>query len=353
MRSQLLTWYDRNRRDLPWRTPPGAPKDPYRVWVSEVMLQQTRVDTALPYYKRWMERFPTIADLAAAPLDEVLKQWEGLGYYSRARNLHKAVREVADRYGGEVPDDPDAFRALPGVGRYTAGAVMSIAFDREEPLVDGNVRRVLARLTDDPDPEDSRLWELAEELVPGDRPGDLNQALMELGAMICTSRNPRCEACPISGDCVARANGTAEQRPAPRRRKTLPHEDEAIAIVQRSGKYLLTRRPAGGRLGGMWHFPAASVGPGESLKTAATRAISQLLGLEISDCIEVDSFTQTFTHVKVSYHVMECEMARGQVHLVAQEEIAWVAPEDFGRYALPAAQKRIVRSLLATISTGS
>lgn len=352
MRSRLLAWYDRSRRDLPWRTPPGAPQDPYHIWVSEVMLQQTRVETALPYYERWMERFPTLDDLAAAPLDEVLKHWEGLGYYSRARNLHKAVREVAERYGGEVPDDSGAFRELPGVGRYTAGAVMSIAFGREEPLVDGNVRRVFARLTDDAEPEDSRLWALAGELVQGDRPGDLNQALMELGATVCTPRNPRCSACPIRSDCKAHANGTAEQRPAPRRKKALPHEDEVIAIVQFAGKYLLTRRPADGRLGGMWHFPSATMRPREPLEDAAGRAIRRVVDLAATHCREIDSFSQTFTHVKVRYRVVECAIFPGELGESAYEEIGWVAPEDFDRYALPAAQKRIARSLVESISTG-
>ncbi|MDP9349789.1 MAG: A/G-specific adenine glycosylase, partial [Gemmatimonadota bacterium] len=191
LRDLLLRWYDAHRRDLPWRA--EGPPDPYRVWLSEVMLQQTRVETVKPYFRRWLERFPTLAALAEAPQDEVLKAWEGLGYYSRARNFHRAAREVVERYGGEVPGDAAAFRALPGVGRYTAGAVLSIAFGRPEPVVDGNVRRVFARLLDDPDPAEGALWALAEALVPGARPGDLNQALMELGATVCVPRNPRCE----------------------------------------------------------------------------------------------------------------------------------------------------------------
>ncbi|HUE96995.1 MAG TPA: A/G-specific adenine glycosylase, partial [Longimicrobiaceae bacterium] len=176
--SALLEWYDSHRRDLPWRAAPGETPDPYRVWLSEVMLQQTRVETVKPYFERWLRRFPTLEALAAAELDEVLEAWAGLGYYSRARNFHRAVREVVAEYGAVVPAAPEPFRRLPGVGRYTAGAVLSIAFGRPEPLVDGNVRRVFARLLDEPDPSDRRLWDLAEQLLSEDRPGDFNQALM-------------------------------------------------------------------------------------------------------------------------------------------------------------------------------
>ncbi len=347
LRDQLLAWYDRHQRKLPWRVNDGEAADPYRVWVSEVMLQQTRVETALPYYERWMERFPTIDHLAVAPLDEVLKHWEGLGYYSRARNLHRAVREVRDQYGSRVPDDLASFRALPGVGRYTAGAVMSIVFGQEEPLVDGNVRRVLARMTDEPYPKDAILWELAADLVPGERPGDLNQALMELGATVCTRRSPRCEVCPISQHCDAHAMGTAEQRPAPRQRKAIPLEDEAVAIVRRAGKYLLTKRPAVGRLAGMWNFPSVKIEPAEAVESAASRAVRQLLNVEPSYCTEIDSFTQTFTHVKVAYHVVECGAVRGETDTSADLEFAWVNPDEFERFTLPVAQKRIARSLTA------
>ena len=187
--------------------------------------------------------------LAAAPLDDVLKAWEGLGYYSRARNFHRAVQEVASRHGGRVPGEPGAFRALPGVGRYTAGAVMSIAFGRAEPVVDGNVRRVFARWTDDPAPAEDALWRMAAALVPGERPGDVNQAVMELGATVCTPRNPRCGDCPVRDLCAAYAAGTQNERPAPKKAKPLPHEDTAVPVIQRGGEVLLVRRPVAARLG--------------------------------------------------------------------------------------------------------
>jgi A/G-specific adenine glycosylase len=341
LRARLLAWYGANRRDLPWRVKGGRKPDPYHVWLSEVMLQQTRVDTVRPYYERWLERFPTLQSLAEAPLDDVLKAWEGLGYYSRARNFHAAVREVRASYDGEVPDDPERFRALPGVGRYTAGAVMSIAFDRPEPLVDGNVRRVFARWLDDPDPSDAELWKMASALVPGAEPGELNQAVMELGAVVCTPRNPRCDACPAATFCGARAAGTQEQRPAPKKAKPLPHEDTAVAVVEHEGRLLLVRRPVDGRLGGMWSFPATVRRRGESRAAAAERAANDGLGLQVRAREEVGTVDHTFTHVKVSYHAIRCTVVYGEPRPLHYDAVAWAAPSELAGYALPVAQKRI------------
>jgi A/G-specific adenine glycosylase len=315
--------------------------DPYRVWLSEVMLQQTRVEAVKPYYARWLERFPTLAALAEAPLDEVLKAWEGLGYYSRARNLHRAVREVAERYGGRVPDDPADFRALPGVGRYTAGAVMSIAFGRAEPLVDGNVRRVFARWTDDPDPREAELWAMAEALVPGERPGDLNQAIMELGATVCTPRAPRCGVCPVRDFCAAYAAGTQEERPLPRKAKPLPREEEAVAVVERDGLLLLSRRPTDARLGGLWEFPSTPIAPGESAAAAAERGVRERLGIEIRALEPLAVVEHTFTHVRVAYRALRCAWLAGEGEPRDDGVFAWVPPEALERYALPLAQKRI------------
>jgi A/G-specific adenine glycosylase len=231
IRDALIAWYERCARDLPWR----RTSDPYAVWVSEVMLQQTRVDTVVPYYQRFLARFPTAAALAAASEDEVLAAWSGLGYYRRARLLHAGVREVVARYGGAVPEDAAARRALPGVGAYTAGAIGSIAFGREEPLVDGNVARVLARLRGIDTPlgradTERRLWDEAARLVRGPRPGVLNQALMELGATVCTPKTPRCERCPVASECTARAACRAEALPVARAKK-VPRDVALVAVV--------------------------------------------------------------------------------------------------------------------------
>jgi A/G-specific adenine glycosylase len=341
VRERLLAWYDVNRRELPWRAGVHEAADPYRVWLSEVMLQQTRVETVRPYYERWLARFPTLSSLAQASPDEVLKQWEGLGYYSRARNFHAAVREVAVAFGGKVPADPDTFRALPGVGRYTAGAVMSIAFGRAEPVVDGNVRRVFARLTDDPAPTDAALWELATALVPGSRPGDLNQGMMELGATVCTPRSPRCGRCPVADVCQARAAGTQEDRPARKKARPLPHEDTAVAVVESGGKLLLVRRPVDVRLGGMWAFPSALRRGSQTYAAAAERAAREVLDLQVRAGHPVGVVAHTFTHVRATYHAIRCSVVAGTPCDVQCDGWAWVAPEELEDYALPVAQKKI------------
>jgi A/G-specific adenine glycosylase len=349
LRAALLRWYDANRRELPWRYPPGTTPDPYRVWLSEVMLQQTRVEAVKPYFARWLERFPTLEHLAAAPRDEVMKAWEGLGYYSRARNLHRAVREVAERYAGRVPDDATSFGQLPGVGRYTRGAVLSIAFGKEEPVVDGNVRRVFARWWDDPDPVERELWKLAEELVLGERPGDLNQALMELGATICTPRSPRCSACPVSAACAARAAGTQEERPLPRRAKPLPHEWTATAVIARDGELLLGRRRSEGRLGGLWEFPGSERREGEDPESGAVRTARELLGIEVGPVQSLCSVDHTFTHVKVTYDAVLCEHLSGEAEPLGYDELRWLPPERVAELALPRAQQRIAAMLLAGV----
>lgn len=263
IRRLLLSAYDAGKRDLPWR----GETDPYRVWVSEVMLQQTRVETVVPYYEAWLERFPDLDALAVAEEDDVLRVWQGLGYYSRARRLHQGARVVRERFGGELPEESADLRALPGVGEYTAGAVASIAFGEVVPAVDGNVRRVLARLFDLPNPKPASLRSLAAELVDPVRPGDFNQALMELGALICTPRAPRCEECPLASECLALTRGTVADRPPARARKAVPEVDVVVlvaAVREPAGgsSLLLRKRPDEGLLAGMWEFPGVEQPPG-------------------------------------------------------------------------------------------
>lgn len=342
IRAALLAWYAAARRDLPWRAAPGETADPYRVWLSEVMLQQTRVEAVRPFFERWTERFPTLESLADAPPDEVMRMWEGLGYYSRARNLHRAVREVRERFDGRVPADPDALRALPGVGRYTAGAVASIAFGRAEPVVDGNVRRVFARWWNEPEPREAELWRRAEALVPGESPGDLNQALMELGATVCTPRGPLCDACPVARFCAARAAGTQEQRPTPKRARALPHEDTAVAVVEDGGgRLLLVRRRADARLGGMWGFPAAVRGRGETAAAAAERAAREGLGVRVEAGEPLGTVEHGFTHVRVTYRAVRCAPAGGEPRPLRYDAWTWTAPEELPGYAMGKAERRI------------
>ncbi len=387
VRRLLLAFYDARARDLPWR----RDTDPYRVWVSEVMLQQTRVETVVPYYERWLERFPTLDALAEAPIDDVLHAWAGLGYYRRAHNLHRAARAVRERHHGELPEDPDALRDLPGIGDYTAGAIASIAFGRPEPAVDGNVRRVLSRLHDLPGPGAAELRRLAAALVPEDRPGDFNQALMEFGATVCTPRAPRCEACPLAEHCRARAAGTQLERPLPKPSKPIPEDDVGTAVVVApDGALLLVRRPDDGLLAGLWEFPGAPVGSGEAPVDAARRAAGHALRTAATHGEEAEtpspgpaapraapagtvdpyiasrpardratpigSVVHTFTHRRTTYHAFRFTVAGRAGAGVATGESgetgvggteagdgwAWVDPADVDAYALSAAQRRIL-----------
>lgn len=353
VRERLLAWYDEQRRDLPWRGAPGERLDPYRVWLSEVMLQQTRVETVKAFYRRWIERFPDIESLARAPLEEVLKAWEGLGYYSRARNLHKAAREVAARYGAAVPADAATFRQLPGVGRYTAGAVMSIAFGRPEPIVDGNVRRVFARLGNAADPKDSDLWARAGQLVPGERPGDLNQALMELGATLCKPRSPECARCPVQRCCGAHAAGSQSERPLPKPPRVLPHEDTAVAVVNNGGALLLARRPLDARLGGLWEFPGAERRRGEPVAAAAERAVREGLSISVRSGGLIGEVGHAFTHVRVTYRAVRCRHPEGEGAPLRYEQWMWASPRQLDELPMGVAQRKIAAlSLEPTIFPG-
>jgi A/G-specific adenine glycosylase len=276
IQQKLLAWYDEVARDLPWR----QIRDPYAIWVSEIMLQQTRVDTVIPYYQRFLARFPTPNALAEADEDSVLSHWSGLGYYRRARLLHAGVREVVDRYGGEVPEDPNARRALPGVGRYTAGAIGSIAFEKPEPVVDGNVARVLSRLFRIDTPVGAgvttkRLWNEASRLVPEERPGDFNQALMELGATVCTPRQAKCGECPLVRECEAHAHGQVEALPVAKPKRA-PVSLNLSAVVVTAGRgaarklWLVKGDTA--LFGGLWGVPMSEGKPQDALKDTGLRA---------------------------------------------------------------------------------
>jgi len=334
LRRRLLSWYDANRRDLPWR----RTDDPYAIWISESMLQQTRVETVIPYYERFLARFPDARALAEAELEEVLELWTGLGYYSRARNLHRAAGVLVRDHGGTLPDAADALRALPGVGRYTAGAVASIAFDRPEPVVDGNVARVLARLhgiAEDVGASATvrRLWDEAASLAEGPRPGDLNQALMELGATVCTPRRPHCEACPLERRCTAHREGDPEALPV-KARKPRPRPTRAVAgIVSRRGRWLAVRRPAEGLLGGLWELPGGEPLPGEEPSSAMVRTLRERAGLSVPGVDALGEVEHVFTHLRLTLHVFRCKPPTGRVRLRGLDAHRWLAPDDFA--ALP------------------
>ncbi len=338
IRRALLAWFRRNRRDLPWR----RTRDPYAIWLSEIMLQQTRVETVIDYFTRFLERFPTVDSLAAAREDDVLKLWEGLGYYSRALNLHKTAKAVTGQQSGVFPSTVEELRRLPGIGRYTAGAIASIAFGVRAPVLDGNVKRVLARLFAIEERIDQaatihRLWELAEALVPPRSPGDFNQALMELGARICLPKNPLCAACPVRARCEARARGIQDRVPAKRPAKKVPHRHVVAAAIRKNGRYLLGKRPAGGMLGGLWEFPGGKVEPGETHEEALIREIREELGIEIRVQGHAASVEHAYSHLTVTLHLYLCEPTGGRPQALYHSALKWVPRKQFDRYSFPAA----------------
>jgi A/G-specific adenine glycosylase len=356
--SCLLDWYAEHARQLPWR---GHP-DPYFVWVSEIMLQQTRVETVIPYFSRWIEHFPTVQSLAAASEQEVLSVWEGLGYYSRARNLHQAARIVVRDFASRLPQDVGELRRLPGIGRYTAGAIASIAFGRDEPALDGNIRRVLARLFNVSEPARSpageqRLWELAQAHLPAGQAGDYNQALMDLGAMLCTPRTPDCSHCPLAHLCQAYALGVQEERPVLEKKPPIPHYTVTAAVIQQFDRFqrdtalpenpvLLARRPSHGLLGGLWEFPGGKLQDGEDLPACLRREICEELGVDIAVGEAIGIYKHAFTHFRVTLHAFLCRLEEGTPQALEASEIRWVMPSDLTAYPMGKIDRQIASRLV-------
>ncbi len=346
----LLRWYARHARTLPWRNHP----DPYAVWVSEIMLQQTRVDTVTPYYLRWMKRFPTIAALAAATQQEVLSAWEGLGYYGRARNLHRAAQIVMQMQGGSLPAEVPDLLKLPGIGRYTAAAISSLAFGKDEPTLDGNIRRVLSRLFNVTEEAhsaagESKLWQLAAENLPAGRAGEYNQALMELGALICTPRAPQCPACPLLEVCQAKQLGVQEQRPVMPRKPAIPRYIVTAAVIEQGDQVLIARRPQGGLLGGMWEFPGGKQQEGEDLPGCLQREIIEELGVQVAVGEPLGVYQHAYTHYKVTLHAFRCRLVAGEPQPLQVAELCWVAPAELTLFPMGKIDRRIAQYLVSSI----
>lgn len=344
----LLNWYRVHARSLPWR----SLSDPYAIWVSEIMLQQTRVETVIPYFERWLVRFPTVAALAQAEQQEVLALWEGLGYYSRARSLHRAAQVVMQQYGGDLPADLQKLRQLPGIGPYTAGAIASIAFGLDAPALDGNIRRVLARLLNLELPArspqgEAQLWQWAGELLPPGQAGDYNQALMELGAQICTPRKPACPSCPLQSICHAHALGLVAQRPLLPARPPTPHYIVTAAVLERAGRFLLARRPEGGLLGGLWEFPGGKQQPDESLPDCLRREICEELGVEIEIGPACGVYRHAYTHFRVTLHAFRCRLLAGEPQPLQATALHWAAPSELAAFPMGKIDRQIARLLLA------
>jgi A/G-specific adenine glycosylase len=348
IRGPLLAWFQAFARDLPWR----ENRDPYRVWVSEIMLQQTRVETVVAYFRRFMQRFPSVQALAEAKLDELLKCWEGLGYYSRARNLHAAARKLVAEHGGKLPTTAEELLKLPGIGPYTAGAIASIAFGADEPVVDGNVKRVLCRLlaiAEDPrkPATEKKLWRLARKVIPPGQAGTFNEAMMDLGATICTARRPRCDVCPLEGLCLARRRGKQEQLPVRSPRKPAPHYDIAAGVIRRRGRMLIDRRRDEGLLGGLWELPGGKVEPGETPAEAVVREAREEVGLEVKVIEHLASVDHAYTHFRITLHVYVCDAVRGRARAIDCAAVKWIDPDQLDQYAFPTANRKVFEHLAA------
>ena len=342
-RHRLLAWYDRHRRDLPWRVPPGstgADLDPYHVLVSEAMLQQTQVATVIPYFRRFLDQFPTAAALAAADEQAVLRAWQGLGYYSRARNLQRSAQRIVAHHGGRVPSTVAELLSLPGVGRYTAGAVASIAFGQRAPILDGNVARVLCRLdavTDDPRETAVRevLWARAEAVLPDHRLGDFNSALMELGATVCTPRSPRCLMCPVRDHCQAVAAGIQDQIPPPKKAKPTPLFRRWTFVIAHGDRYLIEQRPATGRWAGLWQF--VTVEPMGAKPTAAL--LADRFGLRTSRPTLLGRIEHGLTHRRYEFDVFRCDVSANPP---TADPRRWVTVPELAAFPLPRPHVKVV-----------
>lgn len=343
---RVLEWYSLHARSLPWR---GNP-DPYVVWVSEIMLQQTRVETVIPYFIKWMERFPDIHSLAAASQEQVLSAWEGLGYYSRARSLHRAAQTLVEEYGGKLPRQARTLRRLPGIGPYTAGAIASIAFGADEIALDGNIRRVLARVFDVDvparSPEGERvLIELAAAHLPEGKAGEYNQALMDLGAMVCTPRSPDCSHCPLAEICRARALGIQEQRPVLAEKPEQPHYTVTAAVIQRDGQVLIARRPENGLLGGLWEFPGGKQQEGEDLPACLQREIREELGVDVQVSEKLGVYRHAYTHFRVTLHAFRCRLTGAEPRPIEASALRWASPGELQGYPMGKIDRQIARDL--------
>jgi A/G-specific adenine glycosylase len=347
--SRLLAWFAANARDLPWR----CERTPYRVWLAETMLQQTQADTVAPYYERFLARFPDVQALAAAPLEDVLKAWEGLGYYARARNLHAAARKIVAQHSGQLPDTFEGLLALPGVGRYTAGAVASIACGRDVPAVDGNVRRVLARVfairEDVSRPAaQQKLETLAAGLLPVGQAGAFNEALMELGATVCIPRAPRCEACPLRDLCQARAAGDPESLPVKRPRKAIPHYVVTAAVtIAADGRILVAQRNADDMLGGLWEFPGGRREEGETLQECLVREMREELNIEVEVGEPLTVVKHAYTHFRITLHTFRCRVVAGEPRCLDCAAFRWATLAELDALPMSAADRKVARALQA------
>ena len=347
IQDQLLSWFSEHQRDLPWR----QTYDPYQVWISEIMLQQTQVKTALPYFDRWMKTLPTIQNVAAAEEDTILKLWEGLGYYSRARNIHKAAHMIMKEHGGIFPNEYEKIRALPGIGPYTAGAISSIAFNQDRPIVDGNIIRLIARLLDYRENTRTNVkpfWEWAEKLISKGEARNFNQAMMEFGALACTPQSPSCATCPLQLECKAYKAGTVSDIPNRGSKQEKVPIQVAIAVItdpQNANKFFIQKRQHGGLMGGLWEFPGGKCKEGETPKKALKREIHEELGISLKNIKPMKRIKHAYTKFVVDLHCFKAEVNEGIINPKVAIDHQWVALDELANFPFPAANVKLIEHL--------
>lgn len=344
--NSLITWFKSNQRAMPWR----ETSDPYCILVSEIMLQQTQVATVVDYYRRFIRKFPTVRDLADASAHDVMKAWEGLGYYSRARNLHETAKIIVDRHDGEVPENIEELIKLPGIGRYTAGAVASLAFHKPLPVLDGNIIRVFTRffhLTDNVSQSGTirRLWDIAGEMLPERDINPYNQALMELGALVCTPRNPACHECPLRKECRANRLSLQHLLPVKSPKKPIPHLDVTAGVIWKENQFLITLRPPKGLLGGLWEFPGGKLEEGESLEACLKREIREELEIDIQVLSPLIAVKHAYTHFKITLHTFHARYLSGEIVPHDCDEYRWIGIDELDAYAFPGADRKVIDRL--------
>ncbi len=340
LRSRLLQWYQHQGRSLPWR----HTQDPYAIWVSEIMLQQTQVATVIPYYERWIQTLPTAMDLAAASLDQVLKLWEGLGYYRRARYLHQAAQILVSHYGGRFPQDLKSVLQLPGIGRTTAGGILSAAFNQPLPILDGNVKRVLARLIALPIPPAqalNALWDLSTRLLDPAAPREFNQAVMDLGALICRPRQPVCPRCPWQKDCKAYNQGQHLELPMITPSPDRPHKTIAVAVVFRGDDLLIDQRPETSMLGGLWEFPGGKIEANETAAECVVREVKEEIGIDVEVESELATIDHAYSHFTITLIAYICRYIQGEAQPLQCSDVRWIKPSDLKDYAFPMANQKL------------
>ncbi|HAL91609.1 MAG TPA: A/G-specific adenine glycosylase [Verrucomicrobia bacterium] len=351
VRIRLLPWFAKNARDLPWR---AEPRPPYAVWISEIMLQQTRVDTVIPYFHRFLARFPGPAALAAAPLQDVLKLWENLGYYSRARQIHKAAKILVRDHGGRLPSDPEQLATLPGLGPYTTAAIASFAFGHPLAVLDGNVIRVFARLLALPDDvglsaTKKKLQQLANDLLLRDQPAATNEAWMELGALICTPRAPRCPECPMRGVCRAIKSKTPEAFPVKKKKMKVPHKVVGAAVILNAKNQILIaqRKAEGGMLAGLWEFPGGKIAPGETMPQCIARELKEEMGIDIEVGPHLVTVPHAYSHFTIDLHAHFARIRSGRPRHLECAGHAWTTRDRFGDFPFSKADHGIIHALRA------